>query len=494
MDTAYVRDMDSPGYVTLVTAAQARDTGARTAFICPSCGMKAILACPQLLPGQKNYRAPYFRHQKQDLCDVAVCERRCLSDSGTVRLSERLRLPLFLRPRGNGKFALSLGFRTENTDLLRRLKGRGYTRLTARMSGKTVANADIDGLRNDEGMAMLDLDAAASPKTAMVLSVSGKGLPEADLSGFGPALQDGMDTFSAYAAGAMFEYGVGAAGQKVPTGGFVSAGRPYLLVVKRPDSSYVKPFWTTPPYAAITDAKFMGRLELKMASASYDVHRIVLPGTKKAGPTLFARIAEKIQDLCGVMLCDGLPDVRPLWPPVSRKCDAYAAQALGTQRALVAVPPGCVLKIRKDDGRAAAIPVDDGLAFVPLRTTRLPVTCSDRHAATTCSIRSERFRDRPGPWAKIGQDAVGPGVHEVPPGRVTISAASAFEVIRGTGGTRYGPDEEAVLDFAPGEGPAAVRLADGQVLVLVARQAARGAGPYQGRTKYRKYSKYKRKE
>lgn len=317
MDTAYVRDMDSPGYVTLVTAAQARDAGARTTFICPSCGMKAILACPQLRPGQKNYRAPYFRHQKQDLCDVAVCERRCLSDSGTARLSERLRLPLFLRSRGNGKFALSLGFRTENTDLLRRLKGRGYTRLTARMSGKTVANADIDGLRNDEGMAMLDLDAAASPKTAMVLSVSGKGLPEADLSGFEPALQDGMDTFSAYAAGAMFEYGVGAAGQKVPTGGFVSAGRPYLLAVKKPDSSYVKPFWTTPPYAAITDAKFMGRLELKMASASYDVHRIVLPGTKKAGPTLFARVAEKIQDLCGVVLCDGLPDVRPLWPPPS---------------------------------------------------------------------------------------------------------------------------------------------------------------------------------
>ena len=249
MNSAYYRSRKDPGKLSAVDAGDAEDivrqirlAGGLAQFICPSCGMPAIYVGPQNGNRARGSVSAYFRHIDQKKCEIPDCDLRVdLGMNYSAPLSQKLRLPLFLRPAAGGGFCLSAGFRTANKEALRLLRSQGYRRAVLKNSAKTLAKADLEEMEQTDSIYFVDLTEPVSAKEQYAVTLEGN-----DMTAPGSANPDWnnmLDGFGHASVGALFEYGAGGAGEKVPFGGFASADRPYLLAVKDSGSSSIKSFW-----------------------------------------------------------------------------------------------------------------------------------------------------------------------------------------------------------------------------------------------------------
>jgi len=467
MDTAYFRHPNHPGQVTLMTAAQVKKAHMdkiKQTYICPSCGMPAIYVGSHLTPGNKYYRAPHFRHPDQDDCNVSVCDMRAaISPGSSTRLSQKLRTPLFLRPDGNGSFSLSIGFRTENKAILHRLREEGYTTLSVQTNTQELWRVSLEEMEESGEMFFIEIPSAIAAKQNISAFVNGPRKPKSSIEHYG--LSSAIDGFSEHANGAIFEYSAGGAGEKVQSGGFITSERPYLLVVKNSGSVYIRPFWEQPRFKSYIQAEYLGKLSLPSSVNTYSVYKVIFPQKRGSiSSRTYCDIAEKLQSLCAATLCDSIPEVRPLWPPASRKADAYAVQRMGLTHETVIVDSSdgnTSVQIHKAENDVRDLAVirqpKACLTTIPLRTTRTSVSCNGGIVSSVSSYRLEEVKEPFAPWLKItglGSGTItNPGLYKTrypSSGKITIKSVSEFECyIEGAAPETYDGGVEHIITLTP---------------------------------------------
>ena len=451
MNSAYYRSRKDPGKLSAVDAGDAEDlvrqirlAGGLAQFICPSCGMPAIYVGPQNGNRARGSVSAYFRHIDQKRCEIPDCDLRVdLGMSCSAPLSQKLRLPLFLRPAAGGGFCLSAGFRTANKEALRLLRSQGYRRAVLKNSAKTLAKADLEEMERTDSIYFVDLTEPVSAKEQYAVTLEGN-----DMTAPGSANPDWnnmLDGFGHASVGALFEYGAGGAGEKVPFGGFASADRPYLLAVKDSGSSSIKSFWQDCAETQLIPCKMSGGLSFPgNHTANYRVYQVTFPNSKAVSEVLYMKIAEKLRDQCSVTLCDSVPELLPVWPPASRKSDSFAVQDTGTRTMFAAVNEagmGSRVFVHAAEDTVREIPVTEyrgtPMVEIPLTVRRMPVSFSGTLHAGVARYRLEKLETPAKHEILIMLDdetsILDPGSYHIPsplPQTIRLRGNASFTILR----------------------------------------------------------------
>lgn len=410
MKTAYYRHISQPGKIHTINAdtisfeeRRLIQTGNIQLF-CPSCAERVIFHQASLdrKPGQKGYRGAHFNHQMKQNCVIEDCDLR-VDDTAdrSVYISQRLRTPLFLRPGPHG-FTLAAGFSTANKDALHRLQTPRFKKLVIGNNTGTFAETTIDTLVNtNDDMVYVNLPDITKRDMGLTASISGQ-FGHTPISQVNPDWSDTMDWFT-NRRGAIFQYSAGNCGEKIPSGNYIVAGRPYLIVDKNTTSNNSFILGTlkrlAKKYGFLCERK--GNLAFSPTN-HYDVHKIVLPHSSQLSPADYEDLFEYIRTNFAVILCNEVPETRPLWPPASRKSDAYAIQPTSSNTALIVasgVDTNANIQVHKDYVTTKLEPLtnchDLTIGIVAMRTKRTILSIDKPFSGNVSSYRSETFKTPP---------------------------------------------------------------------------------------------------
>lgn len=329
MLVAKYRSAKHPGKSAIVSAqlVSEHSPGAGE-FRCPSCNELVYPVSPIKLVTEKNYRAPYFRHQKAILCNVQDCDQRVDSPSTAIPVTQRLRTPLFLRPSGKGDFILAAGFSSADKDMLRRLSNTANGISIKVPNAEMPLTASLDDMLESGELTFIELPSPVAKRSNWEVSlttnygttISPKGTDAKEWA-------DRLDWFGDASKGAVFEYTAGNAGEKIRFGGSVRGGRAYLVAEKQIDRfpTYMQ---TSAQDGVIRSYKKLGTLRFrKDHRTTYTVAKVVFPNsTDKKDETFkkaYADLVDKLDNNFGVSLSDTVQETAPLWPPAARMSDAY---------------------------------------------------------------------------------------------------------------------------------------------------------------------------
>ena len=365
----------------------------RDSLFCPNCGERVFYAGGSETPelGRTTVRAAHFKHQKRQNCVVEDCDLRVDVDSDCY-ISQKLRMPLFLRPCGNGKFVLSAGFSTANKDALRRLRA-GRFRALSITCGKDKLELSIDDLLRADGIAYVNIPAPLTKMTSVKMAMLGQNATQS-LSESNEEWSDLLDCF-VNDRGAVFQYSAGNAGEKLRAGSLITSGRPYLLLEKNTGADWVKTPITKlhEKYGFLYESQ--GQLSFQNSGASYSVHKVVFPSAAEVTKQEYESLFDYLREKFGVLLTDELKEVRPLWPPAVRKGDAYGVQAKQVYLTGNCVEDGEILYLHKNYGKVEELSFhklhDLHVVNLPLLTRRTPVSFEGIFSGSISMYRNERL-------------------------------------------------------------------------------------------------------
>ena len=340
MNAAYLRETgDDIGSVSVVTVEQwsklmreAERKGVQIEpqlFFCPECGERTRF---QSASARGKHPSPArFRHEDREKCVILDCDARVDSDSYGFYMPKQ-RAPIFILPDSDGSFKLAVGFVTPEEEKKRLLSVKNISsgKIGIKVGSEIRAEVPLQAfLRGTSDIQFVQLKSPiqCGAKTSVVFSLSKTGeQPASSRSAIWPDTTDWFGTKDCY--GAIFEYSVGNAGEKIRNGGKITAGRRYLMIRKQTGNMTVPANFFHDITELFTVYKEVGSMSLRIQnSVQYSVAQVEFPKSPKKGGKIsasdYTRLVQHLQERFGVILCDDVPETIPLWPPVIKKSEAY---------------------------------------------------------------------------------------------------------------------------------------------------------------------------
>ena len=412
MKSAYYRAPGTPGKISVIHIDDVIVDGQKTKvsydgrLFCPVCGETVTPSngTEMTFRGRRGYRGPHFRHKPKDLCAIEDCENRVDRQGNDGRyISQRLRLPLFLRPNDHGEFVLSAGFSTANKEALRRLKNQGFTKVVGTVGKSMTIQVSIDDLLEemDNGILYSDLEEPVLKSANIALNIKGKNVLSIPLSEGNADWSDSIDSFTDQ-YGAVFQYSAGNAGEKIQAGSSILSGRPYLIVEKdtAAKSMFIQSYMEkeSKKYGFLYERK--GYLNFPKKGCRYAVRKVVFPSSREMKSEDYQTLQDNLRTKFGVFLCDTISETRPLWPPATRKGDAYGIQPYKSSSVMLigdGVDVNTTMYQHKDYDTVEDIGFEpcNGtmIASVPLLARRTPVSFEEIYSGSVASYRRETFKE-----------------------------------------------------------------------------------------------------
>lgn len=374
-------------------------------LFCPLCSEQVFFSngSDVTRAGMKGYKGPHFKHQKKSKCAIDDCDNRVKEQvRDSPYISQRLRVPLFLRPDGAGGFTLSIGFSTVNKEALRKLQQRCFKKIIVRQGTDTVTEVPIEDFLEEQNMLYIDVQQMVNksrPLEAIIQntydSVGKLLLSKGNV--------EWADTIDYFLDGGIFQYSAGNSGEKLQAGSLIAANRPYLIVEKDVKSEFISDNTLekiSKKYGFLYQKK--GYLRFSKDKSSYMVSKVVFPSTSDLLASEYEELFNWVRERFGVFLYDIAKESTPLWPPAMRKTDAYGVQSQFVFLSGSGVNEKENLTVYKDFERTETIPprVINSLPVwnIPLFTRRTPVTIGDIvgfSATTTAMYRNESYKEPP---------------------------------------------------------------------------------------------------
>ena len=476
MNTAYYRTPGTPSRIMVVRIEDV--IGNRRAGIsyegklfCPACGEQLHYSNggESMRNGKRFYRGPYFKHQAKGLCTIDECENRVDRQINDGRyISQKLKLPLFLRPNKSGAFVLSAGFSTANKEALRKLKNRGFSKVVGTLGTSVPITISLDDLLDEKNsdILFLDLDAPVLKGMNVKFDVEGAFIPPISLSEGNEDWSDNLDSFTDQ-SGAVFQYSAGNAGEKVSTGSSILAGRPYLIAQKDTarGSIFIKPYLQNmaEKYGFLYEKK--GYLNFQKQQCYYTIHKVVFPESQKMANQDYQDLLEKLREQFGVFLCDTVSETRPLWPPATRKADAYGVQVYQDPSVMLigeGVTEKTVLYQHRDYETTDEVRFSQCngvmVAKIPLLTRRTPVSFGETFSGSVVSYRRDTLKESEHEVLLLLSGEETPirmhqsGHYDLERGGdIQLTAPCPYAVYRSGTATEYEPGEPVSMTVRTGE-------------------------------------------
>ena len=352
MDKAYVRDVDKPGEIKIVSAhvlehkfkpieqkvgSTVKFDLHKLRFYCPNCGETAYFH--RARAGATGELAkPHFAHQDSDLCVNPDCDLRVNSTAMTINGEmKRKRNAIFLMPDPSekGVFILSVGFTTPKSEKgkLAAISNSRKAKLVLSLN-KNAANIKgsipvSDIINTDDDTVFIPIEEPIRKGASYSLFIQSEDLTTSEVtlkeaSIVSESLGNDVDWFAGKDAyGAIFDYATGASGEKIRTGGKVASGRPYLMMVKEVGAPVGHKSFEDSFLDNGGDGAELERVGISKAkgSTSYIVYRAVFPSYESmhGNTSKYLRFCDMLEDRFGVVLCDRMMEILPVWPPAIRK-------------------------------------------------------------------------------------------------------------------------------------------------------------------------------
>ena len=278
-------------------------------FYCPECGEIVFFRAK----GGNNPN--HFYHQEKT-DSTPECDKR-VDGRSNLSLSERVGLPVYLKPLGSKRFQLNIGFPAIGSEMLEQASLANYTvEISSEAKYRTI-KVDTTNFFEDE-VSLIPVNFIPSNGRNYTITTHG----DKNVLGLHRKWSNYADGFTEY--GAIFSYDE-TWGKKVRRNDSISTNRSYYVVTKRNLRDFPK-----------VQQTYIGKLDI--GQTSYEVYKVEIK-ISTDDKVSFSSVRDYFKQYFGVWLLEYPPELVPIWPPVIQQQD-YLIPVTNNKKILCAISSG----------------------------------------------------------------------------------------------------------------------------------------------------------